>query len=238
LGDGIELWENRRFDEIFESNKAGFLLLRKFFLGDRLHLLYGNHDQVLAKPKTSERLFNKYFDSASETYKPLLPGFFFEESIVVELEGYEGSIFLLHGHQADFFNYVLWRLSRFLVRYLWTPLQVFGIKDPTSPAKNNRELVKVEKRLREWSVRNGSQMMISGHTHRPRFPSPGDVPYFNAGSCVHPASITGIEIDSGRISLVKWHVQREGDGSSRHVRTLLEGPENLEIYLKKKAPQK
>ena len=33
---------------------------------------------------------------------------------------------------------------------------------------------------------------------------PGYIPLFNDGSCVHPRSITGIEIQNGSIALVKW----------------------------------
>ena len=47
-------------------------------------------------------------------------------------------------------------------------------------------------------------MIIAGHTHRPHFPQPGNPPYFNDGSCVHPYSITTIEINSGEISIIKW----------------------------------
>lgn len=36
-------------------------------------------------------------------------------------------------YQADFFNSVLWRLTRFLVRYVWRPLEHFGVLDPTVP---------------------------------------------------------------------------------------------------------
>ena len=32
------------------------------------------------------------------------------------------------------------------------------------------------------------------------------LPFFNDGSCVHPRSITGIEIENGEISLIKWEI--------------------------------
>jgi hypothetical protein len=46
-------------------------------------------------------------------------------------------------------NSVGWRINRFLVRILWKPLQVWGIKDPTSTAKNYVELIKVERRIKK-----------------------------------------------------------------------------------------
>jgi hypothetical protein len=122
-------------------------------------------------------------------------------------------------------------LSRFLVRFLLKPLQILGIRDPTSPAKNYKELLRVERRLKKWILANSNQMIIAGHTHRPRFPSPGELPYFNDGSCVHPRSITGIEIENMEISLIKWHTISNEDGTLQIVKTVLEGPEKLSEYL-------
>jgi predicted phosphodiesterase len=203
LGDGIELWENLFFNEVFEAHKNDFLLMRKFHLKNRLHMIWGNHDMTLKSEKKSTKLLDSYFDKITGTDKDLLKGLIFNEGIVLEPEGFNKNILLIHGHQADFYNYVWWKWSRFLVRVLWKPLQVVGIKDPTSPAKNFKELIKVERRLKKWILANNNQMVIAGHTHRPRFPEPNELPYFNDGSCVHPRSITGIEIVDLKISLIK-----------------------------------
>jgi len=231
LGDGIELWENLFMNEIFEAHKNVFLLLREFHLKKRLHMLWGNHDMVLKNPNKSEKLLGTYFDKITSSTKKLLDGFIFDEGIVLEVEGFEKNIFLIHGHQADFFNYVLWKWSRFLVRILWKPLQVVGIKDPASPAKNYKELVKIERRLKKWMIANNNQMIIAGHTHRPRFPEPNELPYFNDGSCVQLRSITGIEIENMQISLIKWHIISHKDGTLQIVKSILEGPRNLSAYL-------
>jgi predicted phosphodiesterase len=69
-----------------------------------------------------------------------------------------------------------------------------------------------------------------GHTHRPRFPEPGDIAFFNDGSCVHPRSITGIEIEDGTISLIKWQIVTTEDGTLKIDRFLLEGPIPLVDY--------
>jgi UDP-2,3-diacylglucosamine pyrophosphatase LpxH len=231
LGDGIELWENLFMNEIFEAHKNVFLLLREFHLKKRLHMLWGNHDMVLKSPNKSEKLLGTYFDKITSSTKKLLDGFIFDEGIVLEVEGFEKNIFLIHGHQADFFNYVLWKWSRFLVRILWKPLQVVGIKDPASPAKNYKELIKIERRLKKWMIANKNQMIIAGHTHRPRFPEPNELPYFNDGSCVQPRSITGIEIENMQISLIKWHIISHKDGTLQIVKSILEGPRRLSAYL-------
>lgn len=231
LGDGIELWENRIFKDIFSAHKNVFMLLRKFHLKNRLHMLWGNHDMVLRKEKQVDKMMGSYFDHISGTEKELLKGLKFDEGIILEVEGFDKNILLIHGHQADFFNYVFWKWSRFLVRILWKPLQIIGIKDPTSPAKNFKELLRVERRLKKWIDNNNNQMIIAGHTHRPRFPNPKELPYFNDGSCVHPRSITGIEIVDMQISLIKWHTISNEDGILQIVKTVLEGPQDIGNYL-------
>lgn len=232
LGDGIELWENLFFNDVFEAHKNNFLLLREFHLKNKLHMLWGNHDMVLKNPKKAAELLGSYFDKITGKYQDLLPSLTLEEGIVLEVEGSKKDILLIHGHQADFYNYVLWKWSRFLVRILWKPLQVVGIKDPTSPAKNFTELIKVERRLKKWILANNNQMVIAGHTHRPRFPEPNELPYFNDGSCVHPRSITGIEIVDMQISLIKWHIISQKNGTLQIVKSVLEGPMDIYKYLK------
>ena len=105
-----------------------------------------------------------------------------------------------------------------------------GISDPTSPAKNHKELIKIERRIKNWIVNNNNLMTIVGHTHHPRFPKPGDIPFFNDGSCVHPRSITGIEIENGALSLIKWYIDTKEDGTLQIKRNVLEGPQPIKSY--------
>ena len=41
--------------------------------------------------------------------------------------------------------------------------------------KNYKELIKVERRTKNWIAENNNLITIVGHTHRPRFPKPGDI---------------------------------------------------------------
>lgn len=233
LGDGDELWENIFFKDIFEVNKNVYLLMQKFFVENRLHLIFGNHDFVYKNPDTVKKLLSDYFEPREGKKLPLFPNITFSEGIILEYRNNDNQeIFLTHGHQADFMNYVGWKFNRFLVRILWKPLQVWGIKDPTSPAKNYVELIKVERRIKKWIADNGNKITITGHTHRPRFPNPNEkiLNYFNSGSCVHPRSITGIEITVGTISLIKWFIDTKEDGTLQIVKEVLEGPARLEDY--------
>ncbi len=233
LGDGVELWENSSFEPIYQTYKENFELLRQFHLENRAYMLYGNHDMVFRDPKVVEKMVYQFIYTPDELKeKQRFFNLHYYESVLLEIEGTDKSILCLHGHQADWFNYRLWKLSMFFVRYLWMPLQKwFNVKDPTSPAKNYKNLIRVERKIQDWMLNNNNQMVIAGHTHRPRFPEPGDLPYFNDGSCVHPKSIIGIEIEQLEISLVKWHNSIDDTQENKIVKTVLEGPKSLDLYL-------
>lgn len=230
IGDGDELWENLSFEPIFEAHKNVFKLMQLFHKENELHMIWGNHDMVYQNPNYVKKHLTTYFDKELGIDVDLFPGIEYHEGIVLKHRATEQEVFLPHGHQADWWNYLFWKWSRFMVRVLWRPLNVMGIADPTSPAKNYKELIKVERRTKKWIIENNNLITIVGHTHRPRFPEPGDIAFFNDGSCVHPRSITGIEIENGAISLIKWHIDTNDDGVLQIVRVLLEGPRKLIEY--------
>lgn len=233
LGDGDELWENITFESIFEAHKNVYKLLREFHLDGRLHMVWGNHDMVYKDASYVKKNLSHYFEPIDGTDKELFEGIEYYEALLLKHKTTNQEIFCTHGHQADWWNYVCWKVGRFLVRILWKPLQVVGIADPTSPAKNYKELIRIEKRIKKWILNNNLKMTISGHTHRPRFPEPGQIPFFNDGSCVHPRSVTGIEIENGHISLIKWKIDTKIDGTLQVVRVLLEGPQKLVDYIQR-----
>ena len=51
LGDGDELWENLKFDTIFEAHRDVYKLLKEFYRSSRLHMIWGNHDLVYQDPQ-------------------------------------------------------------------------------------------------------------------------------------------------------------------------------------------
>lgn len=61
------------------------------------------------------------------------------------------------------------------------------------------------------TAKNNDIYLLAGHSHRPRLLE-GEL-YINAGSCVHPMSITAIEIENMQISLVKWFMGTRQDRS-------------------------
>ncbi len=232
LGDGDELWENSKMSEILEVHSDVFWLLSKFFSEGRLYLIFGNHDMVKKKDKYVQKNLYKYFDERQKKYISLFENIKIYEGLVLRYKNTDDKIFLIHGHQVDYLNDRLWRLCRFLARYLWAPLNSLGINDPTSTAKNYAKKEAVRNKLIEWVKKEG-YMLIAGHTHRPVFPEVGEPPYFNDGSCVHPRCITAIEIVNGCIILVKWSVRTKNDGTLFIGREVLAGPRKLRDYFNK-----
>lgn len=178
VGDGDELWENRKTEHIREVHEKVFSLLADFRKNSCFYQLYGNHDMI---KKDSPDI---------------------HEGLVLVSKAPHFQLQVIHGHQADFLNSVLAKPVRFLVRYFWTPLEAFGILDPTSAAKNNTRRKKTEKHLLQYAMENDC-MILCGHTHRPTLGNASS-PYFNCGSCVHPNGITCIELEGFTAKLVRW----------------------------------
>lgn len=230
LGDGDELWENRSIGKIKEIHKKSFDMLARYYEAGRLYLLYGNHDIAKKDPSFREKHLCTYYCDRRLCERPLFPGITFHAGIILkpttpnlgdanEHPPADKEIFLLHGHQADPLNSTFWYLSRTLVRYVWKPLEKLGIPDPTSAAKNNRRKKNSEKILTQWAAENG-KILIAGHTHHPMIGTPTS-PYCNTGSCIHPGSITGIEIENMCMSLVKWSVGVRPDMTLYAMREVL-----------------
>ena len=220
LGDGDELWENRSLDRIKEAHQESFEMLARFYEAGRLYLVYGNHDMVKKDPAFLEKNFQTCFCDQDLCERPLCPGVRFYPGIILRDSENKQDIYLTHGYQADLLNSTFWRLSRFLVRYVWRPLEALGIPDPTSAAKNNTRKKQSEKRLSQWAALRGLYL-VTGHTHHPMIKASG---YFNTGSCIHPSGITGIEIRGRCLTLVKWSVASRPDLSLYARREVLGEP--------------
>ncbi|MEA4847767.1 MAG: metallophosphoesterase [Clostridiaceae bacterium] len=236
IGDGDELWENSSFDDIKQVHSNVFWLLSKFYNEGRLHMIFGNHDMIKRDKRFVRTNMCQYFNEPVRMYVPLFENVKFHEGLILDHRPTGGKVFLIHGHQGDCLNDRLWKLARFLVRHLWRPLTIFGVNDPTRTAKNYKKKETAEKKYIEWVLKE-KHMLIAGHTHRPMFPEPGEPPYFNDGSCVHPRCITAIEIEYGYIILVKWTAKTKDDGTLYVGREVLAGPKELKDYFNYKDNQ-
>lgn len=229
IGDGDELWENRSMKPIVEVHSDAFWMLSGFYREGRYRMLYGNHDMIKKKKSYLNRSCSKYYCESSGCELPLFPDITASEGLILENRKKGERLFLVHGHQGDLLNDTLWPLARFLVRYVWRPLEMIGFIDPTGAGRPREKREKIERKLSGFAEHTG-QILVAGHTHRPVFSKPGEGLYFNDGSCVHPRCITGIEIDRGKIALVKWAVMTRADRSLYVGREVLEGPVPLADY--------
>ena len=226
-GDGDELWENRKIQPIITAHSDIFRIMSRFYDEGRMYMLYGNHDIVKKRRQLTDKELHSFYCDGGKC--SLFPGIFIREGLILEDSETRRQIFIVHGHQGSFLNDTLWPLARFLVRYFWRPLELVGFTAPTGAARTHKQKECVEKKLAAYA-NSHDVMLIAGHTHRPAYPKPGSGLYFNDGSCVHPHSITGIEIDEGKITLVKWSVSAREDLGLFVLREVIEGPNNIEEY--------
>jgi UDP-2,3-diacylglucosamine pyrophosphatase LpxH len=226
LGDGDELWENNKFEVIRLAHSHIFWLLKKFHDANRFYLIYGNHNNELKNQNYVAKKLYEFIDERTDETASLFDGIEIHEGLVLKHTKTGRKIFLVHGHQGDVWNDYLWWISRTMVRHFWRHLQLLGINEITSPAQNNKKRKKIENWLTDW-VQENDQMLIAGHTHRPRFPGRNEASYYNDGSCVHPRCITGIEIENDEICLIKWSFEPNEEGALYVKRNLLAGPRKL-----------
>lgn len=209
LGDGDELWENRSMEKIKEMHPHSFEMLSRLYYGNRLFVVYGNHDMVKKEKSFQKNYCDSLYSKQLFCRYPPCSGIRFYPGIILKDEFGRKDIYLTHGHQASIMNSTFWKVNRFLVRYIWRYLELLGVPDPTSAAKNNTRKEKTEKLLLKWA-RKHAVILITGHTHRP-MAGTKESPFFNTGSCIHPAGITGIEIENRCITLVKWSLGTKSD---------------------------
>ncbi len=230
IGDGDELWENRKFQDIIDEHSDAFWIMKKFYEKDRFYMIYGNHDMVKKKDKFVTENLYQYLRQRDGKTIPLFTNIKIHEGLVLKHKESDVEILLLHGHQVDFLNNDIWKIAKFLVRYFWKPLENFGVNDVTRTAKNYKRKTAVAKKLSEWAKKE-NKILVAGHNHRPMFPLNYDTSYFNDGSCVHPRCITGIEIEEGSIQLIKWSIKSKDTGQLFIGKDILAGPIKIKNYI-------
>lgn len=229
IGDGDELWENKSLDQIITNHLDVFLLMALFYKRKQFHMLFGNHDIVKKNILLENKVIENYYDKNTNKYIPLFPDLDISEGLILNYTETNDKIFLTHGHQGDFLNDNIWKVARFLVRYVWRPLELIGIHNPTRVATNNKKKQVVEKKLISWTDEN-KNLLIAGHTHKTAFPNVGEDLYFNDGCCIHPGNITGIEITNGAISLIQWSIKTMENKEPSINRKVLKGPVKIKKY--------
>lgn len=229
VGDGDELWEHPNYEHIRSAHVSVFEMLKNFHKANRLVMLFGNHNMQLRDPRyVKDNLYHTY-DEYLDLKEDLFPGLTVHEALLLSHRETEQKIFVVHGHQGDMINDQLWRVSYFLIRYIWKFLHIIGVKYAASPAKNRTKRHKIEKSYNKWNEQRDI-MIICGHTHRPKFPATGETSYFNTGCCIHPRGVTCLELMYGKIMLVSWNMHSKKDGTVYIRRSLIRGPEPISNF--------
>ncbi len=230
LGDADELWENKDINEIIDTYSDVFRLLVRLYCDDRYISVYGNHDMVKANPQWVTENLTTYCRTFDNKCVNVFPGLQVHEAVILNRRDTKEKILLLHGHQVDTISSTFWRLSRFMVRHLWRPVEVLGINNPMSSAKNNKLRMLVDERLTAAAQESGYKI-VAGHTHQSVFPEGKGHWYYNDGSCVHIRCITAIEIDHGQMRLVKWCIKADEAGRLHIGRDILAGDGKKELVM-------
>ncbi|HHT98294.1 MAG TPA: serine/threonine protein phosphatase [Clostridiales bacterium] len=228
-GDGDELMEHSNFKHIRLAHEDVFSSLKRFHDKDRFILIYGNHNIFLRNKDYLEKNYYYYYDDYHVERRELFKDIIAHEALVLKFNNNNTEILVVHGHQGDLVNDQLWMISYLLLRFFWRFMHVIGFKNPSSPAKNQFKRHRIEKKYFDW-IKKYKKILICGHTHRPRFSKPGEIPYFNTGSCIRAKGITVIEIINGLIMMVEWGIKTDSDGILRVERDIVRGPEFIENY--------
>jgi len=232
VGDGDELWEQPDFEVIRSAHATTFDMLKKFYDSNRMLMLFGNHNMRFRDDNYVKNTLYSVYDEYLGKNVELFPNITVHEALILTHRESLQEIFVVHGHQGDLMGDQLAPLSHLLVRFLWRFMHIVGVKYAASPAKSRRKRHKVEKRYTKWNE-NHDIIIICGHTHRPKFPSPGEPAYFNTGCCMHPRGITCLELIYGKFVLVTWRVHTKRDGSMYVKRTSVKGPEPIRNFSNK-----
>ncbi len=232
VGDGDELWEYPKFRYIRIAHSDVFKNLKKYHQDKRLIILYGNHNIYLRHKFYVCKNYFHFYDEYKQEVVDLLKGLSPKEALVLKHKKSGQEILVVHGHQGDFINDQLWIVSNLLLRFFWKYMHVVGFHNPSSPARNLYKRHKIEKNYNKW-IKRHEKMLICGHTHRPKFPKPGELPYFNSGCCINTRGITGVEISDDNILLVDWRIRADKNGSLLIERNIIRGPEPISKYHQK-----
>lgn len=214
VGDGDDLWKNRRFGDIRHAYVQTFNLLHRFHQQNRLHLILGNHEMLGGRHNWAQK-----------------DGIAVHEGLILRHSRTGRRIFTIHGHQADFLSDRFYRMNGFLVQNIWRRLQLIDFWGGTTSRGGNVQRDKaIRQRITGW-LQDHRQIVICGHTHRPTFAAPGEPAYFNTGSCIVPDVITGLEIQNGEIMPIQWSARpgSNGNGARHFERTLLAPPRKLHL---------
>jgi hypothetical protein len=170
LGDGEELWKCRP-ENALPAYEDVFAVERRFNAAGRYRRVFGNHDDLWM----DRRAVRRYLE-------PRLGALRVEEAVRLqfvaaregegEAEGEPlGELFLVHGHQGRWASDQNRKVTAWVIRNLWRPIQrAFRIRRDT-PARDECLRERVDIAMYEWTLGHAGVVLIAGHTHRPLWTS-------------------------------------------------------------------
>ncbi len=223
LGDSEELWKYKP-DQVISKNVSVLKSEARFQKLSKYYKTFGNHDLTWKDKLEVDKWFKNIFELPLPVWEGIL--------LHTKIDTKPLSIFLTHGHQGDKLSDNN-RFSTWLVSHIWRPFQRYLEINVNTPAKDFTLRDRHNIMMYEWSSHKKNLLLITGHTHKPVFASglysrhPSNIiykdgdeirpvtgslrpSYFNTGCCCfNDGDITGIEIESGYIRLIKWHSENE-----------------------------
>ena len=164
LGDVEELWEERPAP-VLRAYEHTLKLEARFHQEKRYLRVRGNHDDEWQyKARVKSLLGPLYGGDELRVYDSLL---------VRVMDGTEelGVLFMVHGQQGSGTSDRWPELSKFVVRYIWRPIQRLTHLSFNTPAKSWRLRQTHNRALNSWAQTQDKLVLIAGHTHRPVFQS-------------------------------------------------------------------
>lgn len=158
LGDAEELWQCRPQDALpaYEDVLASE---RRFNAAGRYRRVYGNHDDLWMDRHAVRRYL-----------EPRLGTLHVEEAVRFRVSAAGaplGELLLVHGHQGRWASDQNRRVTAWVIRNLWRPIQrTFRIRRNT-PARDECLRERVDIAMYQWTLGHPGVALIAGHTHRP-----------------------------------------------------------------------
>jgi hypothetical protein len=173
LGDVEELWEEHPAS-VLKNYERTLRLSAKFHIdperrGSRYLRVWGNHDDQWGHKRDVEKYLKPIYCPEGTS------GLEVHQAVKVMVEDADGErvgeLFLAHGHQGTTDSDRFAWLARFVVRYIWRPIQRLTKIRSNTAAKDWVLREKHNLAMYKWAFdqNRGDFVFVAGHTHKPVF---------------------------------------------------------------------
>lgn len=161
LGDSEELWENQ-LKPVKTHNKKTFEAEKLFLARNAFIKVFGNHDLYWDNSPLAQMNLEKIYGQKVNIYEGVILTCIINEK--------PSEIYMTHGHQGDLQSDGNW-FSKWFVANIWERFQGYLRINPNTPANNDELKTEHNKMMYQWSSKQQSTLLITGHTHQPVFKS-------------------------------------------------------------------